>query len=427
VRGEISGFKAAASGHLYFNLKEEDTILPCALYRQNARLAKISLRDGMLIDARGSIDVYEPRGAYQFIVEHVAGAGVGNLQQAFEELKAKLASEGMFESSRKRSLPRFPRRIGIVTSPTGAVLQDMLQILERRSRGLHIQVFPALVQGAGSVEDVCAGLRHFSDNGWADLVIVARGGGSLEDLWTFNEEAVARAIAGCSIPVVAAIGHETDFTIADFVADLRASTPSAAAEIVAPPNQSVLDAVEVLSSSMERTIILRIAQLRERTLQLGTDRPAAILIRRLNTILQRCDELEAIQAETMRHAVKQATERLTDEERRLWRSSPVQRLSALAASAALLSAGLQAGIEKQLERLKERRALNEARLGLLSPVATLARGYAIVQNAKGTLVTDAARIELGETVRIRLASGKLEATVSGKPEATPSDSLELPS
>ena len=184
--------------------------------------------------ARGRIDVYEARGEYQLLVELLEPQGHGALQLAFEQLKKKLAAEGLFDAERKRPLPRFPRRIGIVTSPRGAVIADMVQILSRRFPGLHIRLFPALVQGEGSIEEVCRGIEYFSRTAWADLVIVARGGGSLEDLWTFNEEAVARAIAACSVPVVSAVGHETDVTIADFVADLRAPTPSAAAELVVP-------------------------------------------------------------------------------------------------------------------------------------------------------------------------------------------------
>ena len=256
VTGEVSALKAATSGHLYFNLKEEDAILSCVMYRQSARLLKFQLRDGLMLQARGSIDLYEPRGAYQFLVESAEPIGVGALQKAFEDLKKKLAAEGLFEAERKRPLPKYPRRIGIVTSPTGAVIQDMLNIFERRSRGLEIRIYPALVQGNSSVEQICAGLKYFSESGWPDIVIVARGGGSLEDLWSFNDEAVARAIVASTIPVVSAVGHETDFTIADFVADLRAPTPSAAAEIIAPDLNALLESLDSLDRAMSRSCLL---------------------------------------------------------------------------------------------------------------------------------------------------------------------------
>src|SRR6185503_5282443 len=226
--GEISGLKLAASGHYYFTLKERDAQVRCAAFRSSHRFWKFKPQDGMAVLARGRIDVFEARGGYQLIVEMLEPQGLGALQLAFEQLKKKLAAEGLFAPERKRALPRFPRRIGIVTSPRGAAIADMVQILSRRFPGIHIRLYPVQVQGEGSIEDVCRGIQYFSRSQWPDLVIVGRGGGSLEDLWTFNEEAVARSIAGCRMPVISAVGHETDVTIADFVADLRAPTPSAA-------------------------------------------------------------------------------------------------------------------------------------------------------------------------------------------------------
>src|SRR6185312_6605960 len=232
VLGEISGCKAATSGHFYFSLKDATSQVKAVLFRGSARWLKFRPQDGMMVLARGSLDVYEARGEYQLIVEVLEPRGAGALQLAFEQLKKKLEAEGLFEAGRKRPLPKLPQRIGIVTSPAGAVVRDILHVLERRFAGLHIRLFPAQVQGEGAREQICAGLKYFGEGRWADVVIVARGGGSLEDLWTFNEEAVAKAIAASAVPVISAIGHETDFTIADFVADVRAPTPSAAAEIV---------------------------------------------------------------------------------------------------------------------------------------------------------------------------------------------------
>ncbi len=262
VSGEISGVKLAASGHYYFTMKDEQSQLRCVLFRTAARYLRFKPQDGIAVLARGRVDVYEPRGEYQLLVEALEPQGFGALQLAFEQLKKKLAGEGLFDASRKRPLPRLPRRIGIVTSPSGAVIRDMLQILERRFPGLHIRIYPAQVQGAGSIDEVVAGLDWFSQSGWPDVVIVGRGGGSLEDLWTFNEEAVARAIARSAVPVVSAVGHETDVTIADFVADLRAPTPSAAAELVICTRRQLFDQIDAASGRLEKEMRYRLTQCR---------------------------------------------------------------------------------------------------------------------------------------------------------------------
>src|ERR1700735_4172399 len=227
VSGEISGCKNATSGHCNFTLKDNDAQLRCVCFRQSLRYLKCKPQDGMAVLARGHIDVYEARGEYQLLVEAIEPQGHGALQFAFEQLKKKLAAEGLFDPARKRPIPALPRRIGIVTSPSGAVVRDITEILSRRFPGVHLRIYPALVQGEGSVEAVCRALAYFSNSGWPDVVIVARGGGSLEDLWTFNEEYVARAIAASTVPVISAVGHETDFTIAGFVAEMRAPPPPA--------------------------------------------------------------------------------------------------------------------------------------------------------------------------------------------------------
>src|ERR1700733_453653 len=243
VAGEISGSRTASSGHCYFTLKDQDAQLRCVCFRASLRYLKFKPQDGIAVLARGRIDVYETRGEYQLQVEFLEPQGHGALQFAFEQLKKKLSAEGLFDAARKRAIPRLPRRIGIITSPSGAVIRDITQILSRRFPGLHIRLYPATVQGDGSIEAVVRAIEYFSSSGWPEVVILARGGGSLEDLWTFNEEAVARAIVASSVPVISAIGHETDFTIADFVADLRAPTPSAAAEMVVCTRQEVLDRI----------------------------------------------------------------------------------------------------------------------------------------------------------------------------------------
>jgi exodeoxyribonuclease VII large subunit len=259
-------------------------------FRSAHRFWKFKPADGMAVLARGRIDVYEARGEYQLLVESLEPQGIGALQLAFEQLKKKLAAEGLFAQQRKRPLPRFPRRIGVVTSPRGAAVADMVNILSRRFPGLHIRLFPALVQGEGSVEEVCRGIDYFSSTRWADLVIVGRGGGSLEDLWTFNEERVARAIAACSVPVISAVGHETDVTIADFVADLRAPTPSAAAELAAPTREDVLDRIGAARAKCAQALRYRLAMLERSLRQQGIERPAGALQRRIGRGMQRIDD-----------------------------------------------------------------------------------------------------------------------------------------
>ena len=292
VAGEISGCRLASSGHYYFCLKDSQSQLRCALFKGAARLARFSPQDGLAVVARGSLEVYEARGEYQLIVELLQPQGAGALQLAFEQLKKKLAAEGLFEKSRKRILPRLPRRIGLITSPLGAVLRDILQILERRFRGLHVRLYPAQVQGEGSVEQVSRALKYFSDNAWADIVILARGGGSLEDLWTFNEEAVARVIAASKVPIVSAIGHETDFTIADFVADFRAPTPSVAAEIIVCTRESLLEQIAVCRAKAVQSMRYRLLSASRDLHQRGIDRAATLLNRALAQRAQQVDDLD---------------------------------------------------------------------------------------------------------------------------------------
>src|SRR3984885_453756 len=281
VAGEISGSRTASSGHCYFTLKDQDAQLRCVCFRASLRYLKFKPQDGIAVLARGRIDVYETRGEYQLQVEFLEPQGHGALQFAFEQLKKKLSAEGLFDAARKRAIPRLPRRIGIITSPSGAVIRDITQILSRRFPGLHIRLYPATVQGDGSIEAVVRAIEYFSSSGWPEVVILARGGGSLEDLWTFNEEAVARAIVASSVPVISAIGHETDFTIADFVADLRAPTPSAAAEMVVCTRQEVLDRIGGLEHKIAQMLRYRVAILERRLRQQGIERALAVLHRNI--------------------------------------------------------------------------------------------------------------------------------------------------
>ena len=410
VSGEISSVKLAPSGHYYFTLKEREAQVRCVAFRSAHRYWKIKPQDGLAVLARGRLDVYEARGEYQLLVEALEPQGLGALQLAFEQLKKKLAAEGLFAAERKRPLPRFPKRIGIVTSPRGAAIGDLIQVLSRRSGGLHIRLYPALVQGEGAVEEICRGIQYFSRSKWADLVIVGRGGGSLEDLWTFNEEAVARAIAVCAVPVVSAVGHETDFTIADFVADLRAPTPSAAAELVVPVRDELLERIGALRAKATQGLRYRLAMLDRRLRQQGVERALSLLHRRIGRGLQRIDEQEYRMRERLRGTMDGRERARRALEIRLRRFDMRPRLAAdrrrleIALAAVILSMRAQAA--------RRRSALEQvtAKLSQLSPLRILERGYAIVSNHSG-IVKDATAAPPQSRIHVRLAKGELDAQV----------------
>ena len=411
VSGEISGVKLASSGHYYFTLKDAEAQLRCVCFRSTARFLKFKPADGAAVLARGRIDVYEARGEYQLQVEALELEGHGALQFAFEQLKKKLAAEGLFEQSRKRSLPKYPARIGIVTSRGGAVISDMIHILARRFPGLHIRVFPAQVQGPGSIEEVCRGIQYFSRTGWAEVVIVARGGGSLEDLWTFNEETVARAIAKSTTPVISAIGHETDFTIADFVADLRAPTPSAAAELVVRTREEILDQVAGQRHRLIQLIRYRLAMDWSRVRQLGVDRAHSLLSRSIGRRLQRLDELQNRLREQMRLALEERMRAVQWLQSRLRYYDPRPRLGRDRSQHEAARALLVQAMRLQLARRRGRLELLEAKLSQLSPLTILNRGYAIVTAESGHILMDAAAAPPGSNIGVRLARGRLRAAV----------------
>jgi exodeoxyribonuclease VII large subunit len=410
VTGEISGLKLAASGHYYFTLKERDSQVKAVAFRSAHRFWKFKPQDGIAVLARGRIDVYEARGEYQLLVELLEPQGLGALQLAFEQLKKKLAAEGLFAAERKRPLPRFPRRIGIVTSPRGAAIADMVQILTRRFPGLHIRLYPALVQGEGSVEEVCRGIEYFSRTGWPHVLIVGRGGGSLEDLWTFNTERVARAIAECKVPVISAVGHETDFTIADFVADLRAATPSAAAELAVCTRDELLERIAAVRAKATQGLRYRIAMLERRLRQQGIDRALGILHRRVGRNLQRIDEQEFRMRERVRALLegRERTRRSLEDRLRKFDVRP-----RLAADRRRMDAAHNATLQLMRARLAQdhnRLGQLSAKLSQLSPLRVLERGYAIVSNANG-IVKDAVEAPPNSEIRVRLARGRLEAVV----------------
>ena len=411
VAGEISGTKLAPSGHYYFTLKDADAQLKCVCYKMTARYLKFKPQDGIAILARGRVDLYEMRGEVQLVVETIEPQGHGALQLAFEQLKKKLAAEGLFDVARKRVLPPFPERIGIVTSPTGAVIQDMLNILERRAPGRHIRLYPAQVQGESAAEQVARGIEYFGASGWAEVVIVARGGGSMEDLWAFNEERVARAIADCSVPVISAVGHETDFTIADFVADLRAPTPSAAAELVVPTQDSLLDQLSIAEHKLAQSIRLTTA-LAARELH-GVAVDQLRLHRLIGSHAQMVDDQEDLLREHWRAGMAERTDALGAATTHLSSLDLRLRIADVAHRLARCGAAVMQMTELRLGRARGELAPLEAQLKQLSPLGILKRGYAIVER-EGKVVKSPKDAPLGSEIQVRLSRGRLAAKVTSQ-------------
>jgi exodeoxyribonuclease VII large subunit len=412
VAGEISGVKLASSGHYYFTLKERDSQLRCVLFRSAHRYLRFKPQDGLAVVARGHLDIYEARGEYQLQVEFLEPQGHGALQLAFEQLKKKLADEGLFDEARKKPLPKYPRRIGIVTSPQGAAIRDMLQILSRRFPGLHIRLYPAQVQGDGSIEDVCRGIQYFSRTDWAEVMIVGRGGGSIEDLWTFNEEAVARAIAASKVPVVSAVGHATDVTIADFVADLRAPTPSAAAELIVCTRQELLDRIAAIRERLSQALRYRLSMAARRLQQRGVERATSLLHRAIARRMQRIDELEYRLRDLVRARIEDAARRLRSMESQLRRYDLRPRLAHDRRRLDAAAARAEQILRLQLARRSGRLESLAGKLSQLSPLRILDRGYAIVTNDAGVILKSSADAAVGSGIDIRLAEGRLAAEVT---------------
>lgn len=413
VEGELSNLSQPSSGHWYFSLKDRDAQVRCAMFRVKNAALGFTPKAGQLVIARGRVSLYEPRGEYQLIVDHLEEAGVGALQREFERLKAKLAAEGLFATQSKRSLPRFPRRIAVVTSPTGAAVRDVINILARRYPPAAVIVYPTPVQGAAAISAIVQALQLASLRKECDVVILARGGGSLEDLWAFNDERVARAIRACVIPVVTGIGHEIDFTIADFAADARAPTPSGAAELVVPDSVACLEALARMESRMTACMRRELRVISNRFASAGARLKQAHPGMRLAHQAQRLDDLEQHLAGAATAVLHVRRHRLNEAFTRLVRCSPEHFVQARSREAGVLRARLEHALGQYLSLLSHRVALAGRSLDMASPLATLSRGFAILTRADGTLVTDARSVPAGEEIEARLASGRLRAQVTG--------------
>jgi exodeoxyribonuclease VII large subunit len=414
VEGEISNLRAQNSGHLYFTLKDENSQISVVMFRSSARLLRFRPTDGMQVVVRGRVTVYEERGQLQINAEYVEPKGAGALQIAFEQLKAKLEAEGLFDAGRKKPIPALPSAIGIVTSPQAAALRDLLQILHRRHHTVNVLIYPAQVQGEAAPIEVAAGVRYFNSARSVEVIIVARGGGSAEDLAAFNDEALARAIAGSTLPVISAVGHETDFTIADFVADLRAATPSAAAELVIRSRQEVEDQVERLDGRLEKAMRYQLLMGRQQLTELAQHGAFGRMMDLIRRRQQKVDDLTNRLAHAQRdllEAQRRRFETLASAVRhydlRLVLAGVGKELNARVAAMAAAARNLLLQRRSRLERLT-------SQMEALSPVAILERGYALVFDSSGKLVKDAARVKVGEDVTARLARGQIAATIKNK-------------
>ena len=414
VEGEISNFRAQDSGHLYFTLKDANAQIRIVMFRSQARLLRFRPEAGMQVVVRGRVTIYEDRGELQISAEYLEPKGAGALQVAFEQLKAKLEAEGLFDSARKKPIPSLPRRIGLVTSPQAAALRDILQVLHRRDHTASVLIFPAQVQGETAPVEVTGGVAFFNQARNVDVIIVARGGGSAEDLAAFNDEGLARAVAGSKIPVISAVGHETDFTIIDFVADLRAPTPSAAAEIVIRSRQDVEDQTEGLRQRLVRAMRYRLLMGRQALTELGQHGAFARMMDAINQRQQKLDELM--------HRQERAEREIIERSRRGWevasaavRHYDVRRMLAgigkeLNARVAAMTVAARTSLQQRRSRLEHL----SGQLAVLSPVAILERGYALVFDSSGKLLKDAAQVKTGDEISARLAHGTLTARVQRK-------------
>jgi len=433
VEGEISNYRPAESGHLYFTLKDGSAQLRVVMWRTQARLLRFRPENGHQVIARGRVTVYDERGDLQFQAEHLEPKGAGALQIAFEQLKAKLAAEGLFDPGRKKPIPALPRRIGVVTSPRGAAIQDILNILRRRHESVNVLIYPAQVQGDVAPGEVSAGVRYFNHHGKVDVIVVARGGGSFEDLFAFNDEGLARVIAGSEIPVISAVGHETDFTICDFVADLRAPTPSAAAELVIRSKHDLAEKLATLRKRMGQAVNYKLLRAHNALSQLAQHAVFARMQDAIARRQQRADDLGFRMAQAQSRLLKNLSRRLDGGETRLRHHDPRMRLAIMRRqldghlaqlSSSLgralmarrtgvdrLTAELGRATETALLRRRSRWERLHGNLQALSPKAILDRGYALVFDEAGHLVKRASQLKPGDQVRTQLARGEFKSEV----------------
>ena len=410
VEGELSGFSRPSSGHWYFSLKDRKCQIRCAMFRSANQRLRTLPKEGELVRIRGKVTLYENRGDFQIIAEHLEPAGAGALQQAFEALKLKLFNEGLFSAERKKPIPALPRHIGVVTSPTGAAIHDILTVLARRCPGIPVTLYPTAVQGQTATADIVAAIGRAVTHNRADVLIIGRGGGSLEDLLCFNEEAVARAIAACPIATVSAVGHEVDTTIADYVADMRAPTPSAAAENISPDQSIWLRQLQASSERLQAAMMRQQIGLQNRLLQLSARLKDPR--RSLQEKAQRLDELDTRLNRAMAQLVQRLQVRYANVQQRLGMQSPAKQLATASEHLARLQTDLNVAMQQTLKNRREQLDYTAQTLHLVSPLATLGRGYAIVKDERGAIVRDARCLQPGQAISARVASGTIHAQIT---------------
>jgi len=411
LEGEISNLSRPASGHWYFSLKDEAAQVRCAMFRQRNLLVRFQVRDGSHVLARGRVSLYEARGEFQVVIEHLEEAGEGLLRRRFEDLKQKLLSEGLFDARHKKPLPRLPRRIGVITSPTGAAIRDILHVLRRRFPAVPVLVYPVAVQGEAAAREITQALRLAAARSECDVLILARGGGSLEDLMAFNDETVARAVFSCPIPIVCGVGHEVDVTIADFVADERAPTPSGAAERVVPDRAEWLRTIDTTEKRVIHAARRRLQELcvllHGREQRLARAHPGI----RLRQHAQRLDELDGRLSLAVRARLERTRARLGASSSLLLRASPALRVAALRIRLESARRALAGAARGSAAEARRRFELAARTLHAVSPLATLDRGYAIVSDPAGHVLQDAALLSVGDRIETRLARGRFSANV----------------
>ena len=418
VEGEISNFRPAPSGHVYFTLKDADAQLPIVLFRRQAMLLRFRPEDGLHVLVRGRVSIYEQRGQMQLVAETMEPVGAGSLQLAFEQLKQRLKAEGLFDTARKRPLPAFPRTVGIVTSPTGAVIRDFLNIVARRHSGLNILILPVSVQGDQAPAEIDSAIAHLNASGLVDVIVLARGGGSLEDLAAFNSERVARAIAASRLPVVSAIGHETDFTIADFAADLRAPTPSAAAELITEAQHKIAEHLANQAHRLDRAVRFQILQAQQRLTRLPVSRAEFRVSALLRRASQRLDDLGSRQEAALDRQLRQRQQQVASLNAAVLSHDPRRPLAQARERLLACNTHIDRSLERLLRDFASAHNAFDARLHSLSPLAVLDRGYALVIGPEGSLIRSIAQINPGDRLTARLADGAFTSQVVA---ATPLD------
>ena len=411
VEGEISNLRPAPSGHIYLSLKDAEAQLPVVLFRRQASLLRFRPEDGLHVLVRGRVSVYEQRGQLQLVAEIMEPVGAGSLQLAFEQLKQRLKAEGLFDGDRKRPLPAFPRTAGIVTSPTGAVIRDFLNIVGRRHSALNVLLAPASVQGDSAPVEIESAIAQLNASELVDVIVLARGGGSLEDLAAFNSERVARAIVASRFPVVSAVGHETDFTIADFVADLRAPTPSAAAELITEAQHKVADRVNSLGVRLERAARFQLLHARQKVDSLHAERAEWRMSSYLNRLEQLLDDRALRLEQTLREQTRGWQRTASDLAVRVLRHDPHRMLGEARERVTSMGTRIERAVERQVRERATHLNAAEAQLHALSPLEVLHRGYALVQDANGALIRSAAQVADGDLVRARLCDGAFVSRV----------------